>query len=198
MRITLNLFLFLTLMACHERRPADFHIYNVSKGAIYYKARAGMAEPNTSIYFKDYGRTELIQMDYNLGNIKRINVLQIDGDRYWFSDATQAIKTARKAEFDFDNLVFNSLDKDIVEQDNIQKVGDTIFLNRNCTKYTFSNEQRNLSGYAVVWEGIPLIIQLNNHGKSQRTEAVGIDTVTPISPKLLELPKGIEIVDKGQ
>jgi hypothetical protein len=195
MNILSNLYLLFSLITGHQMTAVGNHIYGIQRGAVYYHVRSPLGEKKTVVFFKDYGEAQLIQTESRIGGLIRISILQLGDTQYSFVDPTQGIKTPRKVKFDFDNLVFNSLDSDIVERDEIRKAGTFLFLNRTCTKYTFRNKPREISGYVVEWQGIPLIIDISNHGRVEHTEAFKIDTGSPVSSKLFQLPNGMQIID---
>jgi hypothetical protein len=169
-------------------------LYNVEHGIIYYSGHAITGATKTTVFFDEYGNRQRIVTDVNLGPRKKIIVIQEGGFQYTMMDSSQCIKSRRKVKFTIENIDFNSLDSQTIQKYGMKKNGVAVFLNRECTKYQFNNEQK-ISGTILEWRQIPLSIEVNNNTIRQKIEAFRLDTITKPSPKLFGLPEGIQIID---
>jgi len=70
-----------------------------------------------------------------------------------------------------------------------------MFLNKSCQKYLIENRDKNITGEILVWNDIPLRVDLNKNGVREITEATDIVIDIKIAKEIFEIPNNIEVID---
>jgi hypothetical protein len=194
------LLVLIPMLSLHNYVPVNRFLskYKIKSAVVHYKSLGVIPiQKETTLYFDEFGKKEMIKVDDIVEGVNRtLKLINIDSLQFMMMDSIQCIKANRKKKFSFDNIDMSLIDEKVTLEYGIKNVGKVIFLEQECNKYIFDNQVKKITGEIIEWRNIPLAITIvNNGGMTQTMTAYKIESGNRMSAGIFELPKGIEILD---
>ena len=167
--------------------------YAIKSAVIKYKSFVMGFDAQQVLYFDNYGEKEANETSMKVMGFST-TTLTIYGDNCTYTIDLNK-RTATKSSLD-DNpygIDYEQLTEQMQKDWKIKNEGNETIIGKNCIKYSFTNENLSMNGYAWVWKGISLKSEFNIGSLKTLMEAESIDENISIPSEKFEIPGDVTI-----
>jgi len=167
--------------------------YAIKSAVVKYKSLVMGFDAKQVLYFDNYGEKEANETSMKVMGFST-TTLTIYGDNCTYTIDLNK-RTATKSSLD-DNpygIDYERLTEQMQKDWKIKNEGNETIIGKNCIKYSFTNENLSMNGYAWVWKGISLKSEFNIGGVKTLMEAESIDENISIPSEKFEIPGDVTI-----
>lgn len=166
--------------------------YTIKSGIISYKSEMMMMKQNLTVYFDDFGKKTLTEINIDMFGQKIKTQTLVEGDYVYTWDSKK--KEGSKVKIDQnspENVNFTELTDELRKKYNIREVGNADVLGRNCKVYEMTMNESGVKGKYYIWNGLTLKTEATAQGMNIKMEAVKLEESPNFPADQFDLPKGI-------
>ncbi len=183
--------------------PAEDRKYVLKSAIIKLKSSKPIlgSDVESTIYFDDYGDKYCNITDTKL-KYKNTTIvtgsISITKNDYTYTynpEKKTGTKSRNKGNFNPMHIDFSKMDAQSLESNGIRKVGQSVYLGRDCDVYEMENPSLEMTGRYEVWNKIPLKY-FTKIGSSQiEMYVTEIDENALVPESIFDLPKDVEFIE---
>lgn len=167
--------------------------YAVKSAIIKYKSLVMGFDAQQITYFDNYGEKEANESIMKVMGFST-TTLTIYGDNCVYTVDLKK-RTATKSSMDDKpyGIDYERLTEQMQRDWKIKNEGTETVLGKNCIKYSYTNENLSMNGFAWVWKGISLKSEFNIGGVKTFMEAESVEENVSVPSEKFEIPGDVSI-----